>query len=43
MNTVHHKTFSKFFLKLNKMGQNFGKKIEIFENKLFVDKNDLIC
>ena len=25
------------------MRQNFGKKNEIFENKIFVDKNDLIC
>ena len=25
------------------MGQNFEKKYEIFENKIFVDKNDLTC
>ena len=44
--TVNSK-FRNFFLKnkikSNKMGQKFGKKIdEIFENKIFVDKYDLI-
>ena len=29
-------------IKSNKMGQNFEKKYEIFENKIFVDKYDFI-
>ena len=27
----------------NKMRQNFGKKNELFENKIFEDKIDLTC